>query len=195
MGAPLNSATSPLRRRVRDPFRRQKIADAATVVMQRDGIFALTHRAVAAEAGVPLGSTTYYFEDLDALLAAALEKINADELSGLDEWAGCWDLTTQLEDALVELVLGYTNDERERTTLGYEIHVVAYRRPTLKPLAQRWEDAFAAILMSVLSENEARIVIASFDAIMLYGLGLDEPLSEAWARDYLRRILPARSHR
>jgi DNA-binding transcriptional regulator YbjK len=180
---------TPVRRRRRDPHRRQRIADAATVVIMRDGVFTLTHRAVAAEAGVPLGSTTYYFADLDALLAAALEKISDDELRILGEWRAAWDLTTQLEDALVALVLSYANDDRERSTLEYEIHMLAYRRPSLKSLGQRWENAFAEILVTVLPDDEVSMVIASFDAIILYGLGLEEPLTDAWAREYLQRVL------
>jgi AcrR family transcriptional regulator len=34
----------------------------------RDGVRAVRHRAVAAEAGVPLSATTYYFKDIDDLL-------------------------------------------------------------------------------------------------------------------------------
>lgn len=39
------------------------------------GTAGLTHRAAAAKAGVPLGSTTYYFSDLDELLEAALRTV------------------------------------------------------------------------------------------------------------------------
>ncbi|HEV7184160.1 MAG: TetR/AcrR family transcriptional regulator [Actinomycetales bacterium] len=175
----------------RDPDRRHRIADAAVTVIERDGVLALSHRSVAAEAGVPLGSTTYYFEDLDALLVAALERISDHELRVLDEWAATWDLTTQLEDALVSLVLGYTNTQRDRSILEYEVHMLAYRRASLRPLGDRWETAFAELLRPALAPEDVPIVIASFDAIMLHGLGLAKPLSDEWARDYLRRILRA----
>jgi TetR/AcrR family transcriptional regulator, regulator of biofilm formation and stress response len=177
------------RTRRRDPDRRQRIAAAAVTVIERDGLLALSHRAVAAEAGVPLGSTTYYFEDLDALLVAALERLSEHELRVLDEWATTWDLRTQLEDALVSLVLGYTNDQRDRSTLEYEVHMLAYRRNSLKPPSHRWEIAFAELLSTVLEPAEVPIVIASFDAIMLHGLDLDEALTDDWAREYLRRVL------
>ncbi|MGO4533634.1 hypothetical protein AB4079_01860 [Leifsonia sp. 2MCAF36] len=107
----------------------------------------------------------------------------------LGEWRAAWDLTTQLEDALVALVLSYANDDRERSTLEYEIHMLAYRRQSMKSLGQRWENAFAELLATVLPDDEVSMVIASFDAIILYGLGLEEPLTDAWAREYLRRVL------
>ena len=48
--------------------RRQEILDAAMRIVVRDGVRAVRHRAVAAEANVPLSATTYYFKDIDDLL-------------------------------------------------------------------------------------------------------------------------------
>lgn len=53
--------------------RREAIVAAAADLLAREGVDALTHRAAAREAGVPLGSTTYYFADRDELVAAALD--------------------------------------------------------------------------------------------------------------------------
>jgi DNA-binding transcriptional regulator YbjK len=54
--------------------RRSSIVEAAADLLTDGGPPAVTHRAVAARAGVPLGSTTYYFADRDELLAAAIER-------------------------------------------------------------------------------------------------------------------------
>ena len=51
--------------------RRQQILDAAMRIVVRDGVRGVRHRAVAAEAGVPLSATTYYFKDIQDLLADA----------------------------------------------------------------------------------------------------------------------------
>ena len=48
--------------------RRQAILDAAMRIIVREGVRAVRHRAVAAEAGVPLSATTYYFKDIDDLI-------------------------------------------------------------------------------------------------------------------------------
>ncbi|WP_412460602.1 TetR/AcrR family transcriptional regulator [Pseudomonas sp. SC11] len=48
--------------------RRQQILDAAMRIVVRDGVRGVRHRAVAAEAGVPLSATTYYFKDIEDLL-------------------------------------------------------------------------------------------------------------------------------
>jgi DNA-binding transcriptional regulator YbjK len=48
--------------------RRQAILDAAMRLIVREGVRAVRHRAVAAEAEVPLSATTYYFKDIDDLI-------------------------------------------------------------------------------------------------------------------------------
>jgi len=51
--------------------RRLAILHAALRVVARDGVRGVRHRAVATEAGVPLSATTYYFKDIQDLLADA----------------------------------------------------------------------------------------------------------------------------
>jgi DNA-binding transcriptional regulator YbjK len=51
--------------------RRLSILQAALRIVARDGVRGVKHRAVAAEAEVPLSATTYYFKDIHDLLADA----------------------------------------------------------------------------------------------------------------------------
>lgn len=51
--------------------RRRDILEATLRIIIRDGIRAVRHRAVAAEAEVPLSATTYYFKDIADLIADA----------------------------------------------------------------------------------------------------------------------------
>lgn len=48
--------------------RRQAILEAALRIIVREGVRAVRHRAVAAEAQVPLSATTYYFKDINDLI-------------------------------------------------------------------------------------------------------------------------------
>lgn len=52
---------------------RQAIIDAALTIIARAGVRAITHRIVASEAQVSLGSTTYYFKNIDDLVASSFE--------------------------------------------------------------------------------------------------------------------------
>ncbi len=62
------AAKQPARPRASAVQRRQDIIEATLRVMARDGLRAVSHRAVASEASVPLASTTYYFRDLEDLI-------------------------------------------------------------------------------------------------------------------------------
>ena len=71
-----------------DHERPRRIALAAIEVVADRGVEGLTHRRVAAVAGIPLGSTTYHFATLDDLLAAAIaEAKKARELKESAETA------------------------------------------------------------------------------------------------------------
>ncbi|MFT3832105.1 MAG: TetR family transcriptional regulator [Micropruina sp.] len=66
--------------------RPQLLADAAIALIARNGIRALTHRAVDAEAGVPSGTASYHFRTRRELLRGVLVRIadvNADRLAEL----------------------------------------------------------------------------------------------------------------
>jgi DNA-binding transcriptional regulator YbjK len=70
------------------------IAKAAARVIGRDGLAALSHRAVAREAGVPLTAVPYYYGSKDALLVAAVDHITETELSLVRALAGELTLET-----------------------------------------------------------------------------------------------------
>lgn len=79
----------PARRasRIRGERTRQAILAATQRVIARDGVAAVSHRAVAQEARVNLSLTTYYFVDLYDLIAAAFKQFSdggQDELS--EQW-------------------------------------------------------------------------------------------------------------
>lgn len=57
-------------RQERGQQRRDALVRAAADIAATHGFGAVSHRAVARRAGVPLGSTTYYFSSLDDLLGA-----------------------------------------------------------------------------------------------------------------------------
>jgi hypothetical protein len=58
-------------RRPNDPQRRERILQATLETIAQHGIHAVTHRKIATCADVPLGSMTYYFTGIEALLDEA----------------------------------------------------------------------------------------------------------------------------
>ncbi|GAB3245974.1 TetR/AcrR family transcriptional regulator [Chitinimonas naiadis] len=52
---------------------RRKILDATLILIAKRGLHGVTHRAIAAEAGVPLSLTTYFFSGLSDLIGQAFD--------------------------------------------------------------------------------------------------------------------------
>jgi DNA-binding transcriptional regulator YbjK len=126
-----------------DPDRRRRLIDAAIRVVGRDGIAGLSHRSVAAEADVPLGSTTYHFATLEELMVAALRQSNENFGRVLAEQLpkdGEGDLAAELARALGAWLGG----DRTGVELEYELYLEALRRPALRPVAAEWTEAGAA---------------------------------------------------
>lgn len=74
--------------RQRGELTRQRILEAVMRVIAREGVRGVTHRTVAAEAGVNLSLTTYYFVDRYDLIASAFRAFVGDVHGELE---GAWD--------------------------------------------------------------------------------------------------------
>ncbi|MEU6086176.1 TetR family transcriptional regulator [Streptomyces sp. NPDC047085] len=173
-----------------DPERRQRIIDAAIRVVGRKGIAGLSHRTVAAEADVPLGSTTYHFATLDELLVAALRQINerfaamlAERLPADD---GPGDLAADLARVMGEWLAG----DRTGVELEYELYLAALRRPALRPVAAEWTEEAAACLTRRTDPATARALLAVMDGICLQALLTGGSYDEEYARGVLARLIP-----
>lgn len=57
--------------------KKRLILDAAAELIREDGLRCVTHRQVAARAGVPVGSIGYYYNTREELLATALAQLDA----------------------------------------------------------------------------------------------------------------------
>jgi AcrR family transcriptional regulator len=64
-------AVSARRKSARGEETRAKICQATLQIIKRDGMRGVRHRAVAKEAGVPLGATTYHFKNIEDLIISA----------------------------------------------------------------------------------------------------------------------------
>jgi DNA-binding transcriptional regulator YbjK len=67
--------------------RRDALIEAAAEVAAEVGAGAVTHRAVAARAGVPLSTTSYFFASIDDLVAEALQVGSSGRFEGLEATA------------------------------------------------------------------------------------------------------------
>ncbi|MFD6436456.1 TetR/AcrR family transcriptional regulator [Streptomyces venezuelae] len=175
-----------------DPERRQRIIDAAIRVVGARGIAGLSHRSVAAEADVPLGSTTYHFKTLDELLIAALRQSNEGFAKVMatsdvfeDPGADLADLARGLARVLGEWFAG----ERAGVELEYELYLAAVRRPALRPVAAEWCAGLTDVIERRTDPVTARALVALMDGISLQVLLTGAEYNEEYAREMLGRLL------
>ncbi|MEU5522229.1 TetR/AcrR family transcriptional regulator [Streptomyces sp. NPDC093250] len=174
-----------------DPERRQRIIDAAIRVVGRSGIAGLSHRSVAAEADVPLGSTTYHFKTLDELMVAALRQANEGFAKVVASRGALEDPGTDLAAELAALMGEWLAGERTGVELEYELYLAALRRPALRPVAAEWCEGVAEHLSRRTDPVTARALVALMDGICLQVLLTGTPYDEGYAREVLGRVITA----
>jgi DNA-binding transcriptional regulator YbjK len=133
--------------------RRRLIVEAALRVIARDGVNAATHRAVAAEAGVALASTTYHFSSKGEIVAEALELAIDRSIAAVERCTAPPHPTTPaaLADRLVELVHALCADDQAPLAAQYELLIEAGRSAELRRVAARWDGAYIGGLRDIVA--------------------------------------------
>ncbi|MFI9251280.1 TetR/AcrR family transcriptional regulator [Streptomyces sp. NPDC053069] len=113
--------------------RREAIANSGIRIIARDGVRALTHRAVDQEAGIPQGSTSYHAKTRHALLELIVDALAARSTADANELAASLNTTfdngrrldvAELATAiagLVETLAARRDDMRARYALILEL--------------------------------------------------------------------------
>jgi TetR/AcrR family transcriptional regulator, regulator of biofilm formation and stress response len=179
--------------------RREGILRATLALIGERGADAVTPRAVAARAGVPLAATTYYFASKDelleqAMLLAAREEVElmearATELEGLDrrEWAA----------ALASFIVSGGGAERSVRVARFELALEAARRPALREPMAEWQAAYLELVEAFLRSTgsprpaaDAQVVVAALVGVDLatLGGGLDRDQLAAFVEHLLERV-------
>jgi len=173
----------------RDPAgRRRAIVEAACALIAEDGAAALTHRRVAARAGVPLGATTYYFTSLGDLSRAALQHAAEVCAQLLRVWDGRLREGGDPAATLTALCGEYLAD-RPRALLKTELYTAAARRPELRQAAALWSDGLAGLLAVHAGPDAARAAVFLVDGALLNALTTGRPLDAPAVEAALRALL------
>ncbi|MGW5070066.1 TetR/AcrR family transcriptional regulator [Streptomyces cyaneofuscatus] len=180
-----------------DPERRTRIIDAALRVIAADGIAGLSHRTVAAEADVPLGSTTYHFGSLDELLTAALRRSNENFARALRDSEVCAGGASSggapsasgLADELTRVLGEWFEGDRGAIELEYELYLAALRRPALRSVAAEWTASAVEVLSARTDSATARALVALLDGVCLQVLLAGSAFDPAYTREMLARVV------
>ena len=133
--------------------RRGAIIDAAVLIIATRRLPALTHRAVAREAKVPLAATTYYFASKDEIVREALEALAATEVDRLAAIASTIRSVSspdELAGLVAEALFPDPGEAEQRWLAQFEIYLEAARNPALRPAVEHWRAAFVEVAESAL---------------------------------------------
>lgn len=171
---------------------RATIIDAAVALALESGLAALTHRTIAARAGVSVGSTTKYFASIDDLRRAALDdcaqKINAD----VDSLAAA--LRTSHDHAAT--VTAYMSDYLTNPHLvAVEMSLIAAAAGNpgtdMVALASAWNDAFIARVGPLIGTHAAEAISMYMDGATIYAALHRTPRAPDHTERVIRSLLAA----
>ena len=175
------ASTSPPRPpRPRGAARRAALLDATLAIVGERGADAVTHRAVAQRADLPLASTTYWFDSKEQLLTEALRHAadtNTIELrEGRRQGARPPPPTTARRSATTRsssVLLGADGAhepgaDRLPMLAGYSLMLEAARRPALQTIIEAWSRAYVETVGDLLRRagstrpaEDARLLMAA----------------------------------
>lgn len=180
--------------------RRDAVLDAALTVMARDGIRAVTHRAVATEMGASVRAATYHFASIDALIEAAFARYVERALARFGEVRDALPERLDVDvaaDALTMVVLGDLVGDREGLVVEYTLVAEMARRPGLESAYAAWQRSLEQMLYAVAvsagiaePERAARLVLATLRGIELDALAHpSRPVDAGEVRTMFARLL------
>ncbi|BBZ69512.1 TetR/AcrR family transcriptional regulator [Mycobacterium paraseoulense] len=144
------------RRRKPNPGeRRRDLCDAAIQLLADDGAKGVSHLKVDRKAGVPDGTTSFYFRTRSALLRAVAERLAELDLADLQSVADDSDGrgANPSPSRLSQVVIRSGNEPQLfRTKARYELTMQAARDPSLAAILQRATDEFTKLHREILVE-------------------------------------------
>ena len=181
--------------------RRALLADAAIDLLAEEGMRALTHRAVDARAGLPLGTTSAYFRTRQALLTAIVKRLSdldredlrrrgldlpsrateAGQASGTPRQPVTDDLdaVAAATAAFIDLSLSHT---RNRALARYHCRLESITQPELRELLAPHEEAAFRQTRDLLARHQApdldaraRAFVAAIDGLIFERLVSGSP--------------------
>ncbi|MEZ5120733.1 MAG: TetR family transcriptional regulator [Solirubrobacterales bacterium] len=167
------TGTAPARQ-ARGYERVEQILRATLSVISRGGVAAVTHRTVAEEAGVPLGSLTYYFASKQDLLREALRLHVAEDAGRLhDLTAGLAARGASGEEIVAAFAQQFADGHPD--IAQFELYLEAARDPQLREVAAESLRAYAEVgefAMRAAGIPQAKlmagIVVATIDGIGMH---------------------------
>lgn len=175
-------------RRPNDPQRRERIIEATLETIAEHGIQAVTHRKIASCADVPLGSMTYYFAGIDALLDEAFTRFT--QQMSVQYRAFFDNVKNQADacDAVTDLIYSAQVTTPHNMELMYQLYAFMTKKPTFKSVMQNWMRTSQTTLEQWFDPITARALDAFIEGMTLHFVVDREPLNREDLRVMIGRI-------
>lgn len=171
-------------RQPRGARRREALLEAVLRVVAREGVAAVTHRAVAREAGVTHRLTTYYFRTKEQMLLEAFRHLAARSLERTERAAKSVAAARSRRaaidasiDAVTDAVLGGLRAEAGDAAAEFSLVLEIPRQPALGRDYAAWQEGVEAIVReharALASDDpgaDARIITAVLRGLQLESL-------------------------
>ncbi len=172
-------------RLLRGRARRDVLLDAAVAVIASEGASQLTHRAVAAEAGVSLASVTYHLPRIGDLHRAAFG--HAGSRIGL-AFRAIINARGNRPDDIPELTADYVatlvRDRREDTVAVFEMILAARHNELLRPVVRQLNGHLADLLTPYVGDRRTGLTVgASIQGLVLSHLAQPQATGAKALRD------------
>jgi DNA-binding transcriptional regulator YbjK len=141
------TAEIPSRRKPNPDQRRRELCDAAIQLLADDGAKGLSHLKVDGRAGVPDGTTSFYFRTRSALLHAVAERMVELDLAALQTVADSTAVDDGSSASTLAKVVIQSGEEPQlsRTRARYELTLQATRDPAMAAILGRATQAFTKL--------------------------------------------------
>ncbi len=177
--------------RKRDPeARRRAILNAAIDVIVEKGAAALTHRAVAARAGVSLGSTTKYFSSIEDLRESAMDALVREMDAGVDAFESELEACDDVESYCIGLAYEYLRDVRQ-VRADVALLNAGARDDGLREIALRNPDRLIAALAPHFGAERAMALELCLEGAVVHSALRSTPIDKEVIERIFRAIISA----
>jgi DNA-binding transcriptional regulator YbjK len=149
---------------VRSEATRATLRQAALDVATEYGVRGVTHRRVAAAAGVALGSASYHYEHIDELMYEAFAWWVASQTSGFAPGFAEAQTEDELVDAVLHLLTVIHGSPSARILL-FEIYAQSVRDPKYHQLVENWSRQTRTSLERMYSSTVAQQIEAAWEGL------------------------------
>ncbi|WP_052849787.1 TetR/AcrR family transcriptional regulator [Streptomyces avicenniae] len=172
-----------------DPERRERIIGAALDLVAEEGVAGVSHRKIAARAGVPLGSMTYHFRSMDALLREAFTCFSGTVVAVFEERLGAAATCEEAAEAVTGLIHHLSSGDQRELVLTHELYTLAAREPAYRELTHTWMNRSRRILERHFDAATARQLDALIEGMSIHRALDTEPHDRALTADAVARIV------